>query len=170
MTGRLAFQIAAGPQVALFQIPTNHVEAAAGTAGTPRTRRRRSVLVAEREFAVRRCDARTFYWHTAMASEADRACWQVRRQTLSTDHITRPGVADIFGGITGGYSRNRGLAVVARRTASEADIRLLVWRRQSFISSGPLRWRLHCRTSCNIRLPGQHFVSDRHAARMSSAT
>lgn len=109
VTGRLAFQIAAGPQVATFQIPITTGSGSTDGGTTSSTTNLYWSLNANLMYALQRTTFSLAYSHGVEAgsgvlagSEADTVNGYITHQ------VTRRFTA----GITGGYSRNRGLAVV----------------------------------------------------------
>ena len=135
VTGRLALQIAAGP--ADSDVPGSDNDGSGGTGGesTSSTTNLYWSLNANLMYALQRTTFALTYSHgveggsgVLAGSEAD---------TVS-GYITHQVTRRFTSGITGGYSRNQGLAAVdTTSSAQHPDIRLLVRRRQSFISPGP---------------------------------
>jgi hypothetical protein len=113
VTGRLAFQVAAGPQIAVFRIPI-----AVGGSGTPAMNSTELFwsLNAALQYQLRRIALGLSYNHGVSAgsgvlagSEADTVSGSATRQMSRT----------FSSGITGGYSRNKGLVVGTTTPSSQ---------------------------------------------------
>jgi len=114
VTGRLAFQVAAGPQIAVFRIPI-----AISGSGTPATNSTEFLwsLNTALQYQLRRIALGLNYDHGVSAgsgvlagSEADTVSGSATRQMSRT----------FSSGITSGYSRNKGLAVGTTTPSSQA--------------------------------------------------
>ena len=112
VTGRLAFQIATGPQIALFQIPISTGTGSSGGGGTPSatgpTTQVYWSLSTNLQYALRRASFALGYNHgveggsgALAGSLTDTVYGSATRQMSRT----------FSSGITGGYSRNAGLAI-----------------------------------------------------------
>ena len=118
VTGRLAFQIAAGPEIATFQVPiATGTGGTGGGTGSPTTSVYWS-LNANLAYALRRTSFGLAYNHgvsggsgVLAGSDAD---------TVSGS-ITRRMTRLFSSGVTAGYSRNQGLAVVNTTTPSASQ-------------------------------------------------
>jgi hypothetical protein len=115
VTGRLAFQVAAGPQIAVFQEPIT-----IGGSGTPAPNSTEFLwsLNTALQYQLRRIALGLSYNHgvspgsgVLAGSETDTAAGSVTRQMSRT----------FSSGITGGYSRNKGLADTATPTSQTFD-------------------------------------------------
>ncbi len=120
VTGRLAFQIAAGPQVAMFQMPISTGTGPSGGGGTPSTTGPTTQvywnLSANVQYALRRTALGLAYNHgvsggsgALAGSLADTVTGFVSRQMSRT----------FSSGITGGYSRNQGLAITTSTPSNQ---------------------------------------------------
>ena len=105
VTGRLAFQIAAGPQIAVFHTPIN-----VGGSGTPTTNSTELLwsLNTALQYQLRRIALGLNYDHGVTAGSGVLAGSET--DTVSGS-LTRRMSRTFSSGITSGYSRNKGLAI-----------------------------------------------------------
>ena len=105
VTGRLAFQIAAGPQIAVFHLPI-----IVGGSGTPAANSTEFLwsLNAALQYQLRRVALTADYNHGVNAGSGVLAGWETDAVSGSA---TRQMSRTFSSGITGGYARNKGLAI-----------------------------------------------------------
>lgn len=109
VTGRLAFQIAAGPEVATFELPISTGSGGTGGETSSSTTNLYWSLNANLVYALQRTTFALAYSHGIDAGSGVLAGSETDTVNGSITHqVTRR----FTGGITGGFSRNRGLAVV----------------------------------------------------------
>jgi hypothetical protein len=115
VTGRLAFQISAGPQIVVFQTPISGSSVGGGTGSASTGTQLRWTLSANVNYVYRRTGLALGYSHgvgggsgALAGSEADTVYGSVTREMSRR----------FSSGITGGYSRNSGLAITTTSTPS----------------------------------------------------
>jgi hypothetical protein len=118
VTGRLAFQIAAGPEIATFQVPIATGTGGTGGAASGPTTNVYWSLGTNLTYALQRTAFGLVYNHGVSGGSGILAGSQ--GDTVSGS-ITRRMTRLFSSGIAGGYSRNRGLAAVNTTTPSASQ-------------------------------------------------
>jgi hypothetical protein len=120
VTGRLAFQIAAGPQIASFQMPISTGTGSSGGGGTPSatgpTTQVYFNLSANVQYALRRTAFGLAYSH-GVGGGSGALTGSVT--DIVTGSVTRQMSRTFSSGITGGYSRNQGLAITTSTPSNQ---------------------------------------------------
>jgi hypothetical protein len=118
VTGRLAFQISAGPQISLFHEPITTGTGTGGGTGTGPTGAMTQVgwsLGSNVQYSLRRTAFALAYYHGVGGGSG---VFAGENQDTANGSITRQMSRKFSSGITGGFSRNRGLAVRETTTPS----------------------------------------------------
>jgi hypothetical protein len=115
ITGRLAFQISAGPQIALFRMPISTGAGSSGAGGPGSTSAGPTTQVywslnTSLQYELRRTAFALSYNHGVGGGSG--ALAGALTDTVSGS-VTRQMSRTFSSGITGGYSRNQGLAIIA---------------------------------------------------------